>query len=72
MKGTFGYSAQPILPTIFQNERDRISETFQGLLLRAALTVSARNLRRVGNEPRIVSFDNGREHVTHRLQALGM
>jgi hypothetical protein len=53
----FWYAAESIFSTIFENERNRFTEIRSGLFRCSALTVSSGNLRRVGDEPLFIPFD---------------
>lgn len=54
-----------IFTSIFQDERDRFGKILPSGILRSALTVGARNLRAVGDEPVAVLLDDRDELVSH-------
>jgi hypothetical protein len=60
-----GYASEVVLPTVFEDERDRFPEIRTGLFRGLPLTVRSRNLRRVRDEPLFLSFDDRRELVMH-------
>ena len=59
------YAAHRILTSILKNEGDSIGKILPAFLNSAALSVSARYLRAVGDVPIVVSFNNRRELVVH-------
>jgi hypothetical protein len=61
---------QAVLATILQDERDGPRQALEGLFLRTALAVGARDLRAVGDEPLVVALNNGRELVSHSASRL--
>jgi hypothetical protein len=60
-----GQSAQGFFPPVFQNKRYRRPQICEALFLGQALTVGARHLGTVCDEPWIVSFDDRCELVAH-------
>ena len=60
-----GYASESVLPTVFQDERDRFPEIRTGFFRGLPLTVRSGNLRRVRDEPLFISLDDRRELVMH-------
>src|SRR6266568_5095850 len=62
-----GYSSQPVLAPILENQCDGGRQTLQCRRLRAALAIGAGNLRTVSDIPTLVAFHYRRKLVSHTL-----
>jgi hypothetical protein len=68
--GILGNTAQSVFSAIFKDQPNRFSEILATLFGRAALTVGARNLRTVSDEPVFVFFYDCREFIVHNSPPL--
>ena len=65
LHGIGGTGPQRLVPPVFENESNRLSEIGKTFLARCALPIRARNLRAVGNVPSAVLLHYRRKLVAH-------